>query len=71
MIRTEENPQFLNSFLEYSLAYQHKSPESVDQYNCDLRMFLRYMCYLLKLSDEKDFQKITTKQLFLYRNVRP
>ena len=63
MIRTEENPQFLNSFLEYSLAYQHKSPESVDQYNCDLRMFLRYMCYLLKLSDEKDFQKIDISKM--------
>ena len=63
MIRTEENPQFLNSFLEYSLAYQHKSPESVNQYNCDLHMFLKYMCYLLHLSDEKDFQKIDISKM--------
>ena len=58
MINTDENPNFLNSFLEYSLAYKHKSPASVDQYNSDLNMFLRYMKYHFKLTDEKDFRKI-------------
>ena len=38
MIKTEENPNFLNSFLEYCLTYQRKSPNSVDQYNADLQM---------------------------------
>ncbi len=61
MIRTEENPAYLNSFLEYSLAYQRKSPNSVDQYNCDLVMFLRYMKYHFKLTDEKDFEQIQIK----------
>ena len=45
MINIEENPDYVNSFLQYSLAYKHKSSNSVDQYNSDLRMFLRYMKY--------------------------
>ena len=61
MIRTKENPAYLNSFLEYSLAYQRKSPNSVEQYNCDLVMFLRYMKYHFKLTDEKDFEQIEIK----------
>ena len=58
MIKTEENPTFLNSFLEYSLAYQRKSPNSVDQYNCDLNMFLKYMKYHFGQTKENDFDKI-------------
>lgn len=58
MINTEENPKFVNSFLEYSLAYKHKSNESVEQYNSDLRMFFRYMKYHFGLTKEKDFSKI-------------
>ncbi len=58
MIKTEENPNFLNAFLEYSLAYQRKSVNSVDQYNADLNMFLKYMKYHFNLTDEKDFSKI-------------
>ncbi len=58
MINSEENPTFLNSFLQYSLTYQKKSPASVDQYNCDLNMFLRYMKYHFHLTDEQDFNNI-------------
>ena len=58
MIKTEENPNFLNSFLEYSLAYQRKSTNSVDQYNADLNMFLKYMKYHFHLSNETDLSKI-------------
>lgn len=58
MIDPEENPAFLNSFLQYALTYQRKSVNSVDQYNCDLRMFLRYMKYHFKLTDEKEFDQI-------------
>ncbi len=61
MIHIEENPDYLNSFLEYSLTYKKKSPNSVDQYNSDLLMFLRYMKYHFKMTDEKDFSKITVQ----------
>ena len=52
MINTENNPEYLNSFLQYQLAYKRKSPESVNQYNCDLTMFLRYMKYHFGLTKE-------------------
>lgn len=58
MINPEANPMFINSFLEYSLTYKKKSPESVDQYNSDLGMFLKYMKYHFKLTDEKEFSNI-------------
>ncbi len=58
MINTEENPSFVNSFLQYSLAYKNKSIDSVDQYNSDLRMFLRYMKYHFNLTNEKEFNNI-------------
>lgn len=58
MIRTEENPQFLNSFLQYCIAYQNKSQNSAEQYNSDLNSFLRYMKYHFHMTDEQDFSKI-------------
>ena len=65
MINIENNPEYLNSFLQYSLTYKKKSPESVNQYNCDLTMFLRYMKYLFKLTNEEDFNKITINDFTL------
>jgi len=58
MINYENNPEFLNSFLDYSRTYKNKSPESVNQYNSDLTMFLRYMKYHFKLTDEKEMTNI-------------
>ena len=65
MINTENNPEYLNSFLQYSLTYKNKSPESVNQYNCDLTMFLRYMKYHFHLTNEKDFNNIKIKDFTL------
>ena len=58
MINAENNPSYLNEFLDYSLTYKNKSKNSVDQYNSDLNMFLKYMKYHFKLTNEKDFSKI-------------
>lgn len=65
MINTENNPEYLNSFLQYQLAYKNKSPESVNQYNCDLRMFLRYMKYHFGITSKKEFNQITIKDFTL------
>ena len=54
MIKVDNNPEFLNSFLQYSLTYQKKSKNSVDQYNNDLNMFLRYMLYHFNQTNEKE-----------------
>lgn len=66
MINTEENPTFLNSFLDYALTYQKKSPASVEQYNCDLNMFLRYMKYHFHLTSEENFDDIKINDYSLY-----
>lgn len=65
MINTENNPGFLNSFLQYSLAYKNKSPNSVEQYNSDIIMFLKYMKYHFHLTDEKDFSNIVVNDFTL------
>lgn len=65
MIHTEENPEYLNRFLEYSLAYKRKSPNSVDQYNSDLNMFLKYIRYHFKDTNETEFDKIVIKDFSL------
>lgn len=59
MIRREDNPDFLNSFLDYSITILNKSPNSVKEYNYDLAMFLKYMKIHFKMTDETDFNKIT------------
>ena len=43
MISREQNPDFLNSFLDYSITILNKSPNSIKEYNYDLTMFLRYI----------------------------
>ena len=63
MIKTEENPELLNKFLEYCLTYQRKSPNSVDQYNCDLNRFLRYMKYHFHMAQSDLLNEIPIKDV--------
>ena len=58
MIDRDKNPEFLNSFLDYSITILNKSPNSVKEYNYDLNMFLKYMMIEFKETTEKDFDKI-------------
>lgn len=58
MINRENNPEFVNSFLDYSITILNKSPNSIKEYNYDLSMFLKYMKIHFKLTDEKDFNNI-------------
>jgi len=61
MINTEQNPEFLNSFLDYSITILNKSPNSVKEYNYDLNMFLKYMKIHFKLTNEIDLSNINIK----------
>ena len=63
MIKTDENPELLNKFLEYCLTYQRKSPNSVDQYNCDLNRFLRYMKYHFHEANADELNEIQIKDI--------
>ncbi len=58
MINSDANPEFVNSFLDYSAVSLNKSPNSVKEYNYDLNMFLKYMKIHFKLTKETDFSKI-------------
>ena len=58
MIEREDNPEFVNSFLDYTITILNKSPNTVKEYNYDIANFLKYMKRQYKLSDEKDFKDI-------------
>lgn len=58
MINREDNPEFLNSFLDYSITILNKSPNSIKEYNYDLAMFLKYMKIHFHLTKETDFNNI-------------
>lgn len=60
-INTEQNPEFLNSFLDYSMTILNKSPNSIKEYNYDLNMFLKYMKIHFHMTTETDLQKINIK----------
>lgn len=58
MIKREDNPDFLNSFLDYSITILNKSPNSVKEYNYDLSIFLKYMKIHFNLTNSKDYNNI-------------
>lgn len=61
MINRDDNPEFINSFLDYSITILNKSPNSIKEYNYDLAMFFKYMMIHFKLTDENDFSNISIK----------
>ena len=58
MIKEQEYPSYVNSFLDYSATILNKSPNSIREYNYDLKMFLRFIKIRFNLTDETDFSKI-------------
>lgn len=61
MIDRNDNPIFLNDFLDYSLTILNKSPNSVKEYNYDIAHFLKFIKYrfrLAKVDSEKDIKTI-------------
>ncbi len=63
MINREDNPDFLNSFLDYTVTILNKSPNTIKEYNYDLAMFLKYIKLHFGLTDETDFSKIIIKDM--------
>ena len=79
MITRDKNPEYLNSFLDYSITILNKSPNSVKEYNYDLSNFLKFMMIRFKLTNtdvyeeiditsfaEKDLKKITLDDIHAY-----
>ena len=51
MIKREENPDYINSFLDYSATILNKSPNSIKEYNYDLAMFFRFIKIHFHMTD--------------------
>ena len=49
MIDRDDNPIFLNDFLDYSLTILNKSPNSVKEYNYDIANFLKFIKHRFRL----------------------
>lgn len=49
MIDRDDNPIFLNDFLDYSLTILNKSPNSVKEYNYDIAHFLKFIKHRFRL----------------------
>lgn len=63
MIKREENPDFLNAFLDYSTTILNKSPNSIREYNYDLNMFLKFTKIHFHLTEETELQNISIRNL--------
>ena len=65
MINHEDNPDYLNSFLDYTVTILNKSPNTVKEYNYDLAMFLRFIKIRFNMTNEEEFSNITIKDIQL------
>lgn len=60
MIKSEDNPEFLNDFLAYSSTILNKSENTIKEYNYDLAHFLKYITFKYKLTNVRDEEFIKT-----------
>ena len=65
MINQKENPDFLNSFLQYSAVMLNKSKNSVREYNYDLSNFFKFMSNHLGYSSNENVKEIDIHALDL------
>lgn len=63
MINHEDNPEYLNSFLDYTMTILNKSPNTVKEYNYDLATFLKFIKIRFNLTQEDNFSLITIKDI--------
>ena len=59
MIDRDDNPIFLNDFLDYSLTILNKSPNSIKEYNYDIAHFLKFIKHRFRLA-KVDIKEIKT-----------
>lgn len=63
MIERELNPEFVNSFLDYTITILNKSPNTVKEYNYDIANFLKYIKKQFNLTNKKDFKDISINDM--------
>ena len=63
MINPENNPEFLNDFLNYSATILNKSENSVKEYNYDMAHFLKFIKFKYKLTNVTDEENIKSIEI--------
>lgn len=63
MIKREDNPDFLNSFLDYNITILNKSPNTIKEYNYDLANFLKFISIKFKISKESEIKKVNIRTM--------
>ena len=58
MIYPQDNPSFVNSFLDYLGAILNKSPNTIKEYNYDLSHFLKFIMHHFKLDNHENIKEI-------------
>lgn len=58
MTDRNENPEYLNSFLDYSATILNKSPNSIKEYNYDISNFLKFIKIHFNLTKETELDNI-------------
>ena len=62
-INIEGNPDFLNSFLDYTATILNKSPNTVKEYNYDLNLFLKFILLHFKMTDKEELREVIIKDM--------
>ncbi len=65
MINREDNPDYLNAFLDYSITILNKSPNTIKECNYDIANFLKFIKIKFGLTKEADYTKIEIKDISL------
>lgn len=68
MIPRENNPEFLNDFLDYSSTILNKSQNTIKEYNYDISHFLKFIKYhykMVKIESEEFIKEIDITDLNL------
>lgn len=68
MINHDENPDFLNDFLDYSSTILNKSPNTMKEYNYDINHFLKFIKYkfgMTKMDDETGLSNVKVNDITL------
>ncbi len=62
MLKYEDLPDYCRDFLSYLETIQNRSPQTVNEYYYDIRMFLRFV-KILKFNAKEEFDEITVKDM--------
>ena len=58
MIQREDNPEYVNQFLDYTATILNKSPNTIKEYNYDIAIFLRFIKIHFKMTNETELDNI-------------